>query len=146
MSDPSVIPPTVLVVEDSEAERYLITRQLAGAGAEVMSAVCAEDGLMLVSNDLLREVSAIVLDVRLPGMNGVEMARKLRMTTRWRNTPIILVTGWYPLFPALAGDVDAVLIKPVPAGVLERTVMTLAREGRRGVSRAAQTLLSSSKG
>lgn len=130
----------ILVVEDSDIDRYVTSTILTRAGAEVIGARCAEDGLMLVENDLLAKVSAIVLDIKLPGMNGVEMAKMLRTDPRFVQTPIILVTGWYPLFPALAGDADAVLLKPMPEGVLEQTVMSLARQGRRAVPQVAQSL------
>lgn len=132
--------PVVLVVEDSDAHRYVMERLLTAAGATVLSASCAEDGLLLMDSDLLDPPSVLVLDVRLPGMSGIELAQTLRKEPRFRATPIVLVTGYSPVFPAVATSVDAFLVKPVPEGVLEETVMRLAAAGRPDAKRAAELL------
>lgn len=132
--------PVVLVVEDSDAQRYVMERLLTAAGATVLAASCAEDGLLLVDSDLLDPPSVLVLDVRLPGISGIELALTLRKDPRFRTTPIVLVTGYSPVFPAAATCVDAVLVKPVPENVLEETVMRLAAAGRPDAKRAEEIL------
>lgn len=139
-------PPVILVVEDSAVHRYVMERLLTAAGANVLAAGCAEDGLVLIESDVLDPPAVVVLDIRLPGMSGLELAQRLRSDPRFRSTPIVLVTGYTPVFPAAASAVDAVLLKPVPEGVLEETVMRLAATGRLDAQRAEDLLRKKAEG
>jgi CheY-like chemotaxis protein len=64
----------VLLVEDEEVVRRLISSTLAEAGYEVLSASCAEEALRLLDGDP-RPVQALVTDVIMPGMSGPDLAR-----------------------------------------------------------------------
>lgn len=69
----------ILVVEDSPSSRDWLTHVLRGAGAEVIAAPSGQDALALLEQAETREqVSAVLSDVTLPGMTGIDFTRRLR--------------------------------------------------------------------
>ncbi len=87
---------TVLVVEDEDPLRELLRMNLRAEGYGVLTAATAERGLALFKS---REPDLIVLDVMLPGMDGFELCRRVRMT---RDIPVLFLT-------AKKSEVDKVL-------------------------------------
>src|SRR5688500_8854586 len=81
----------VLVVDDEAPVRDFLQRVLIGAGFAVDSAV---DGPSAVEAIMTRSPDVVLLDVQLPGTNGFELCRRLRLNRATRLTPIILVTGF----------------------------------------------------
>lgn len=81
---------TILLVEDEPAIQELIAANLARAGHTVLRAGDAEAGQRLVREAL---PDLILLDWMLPGMSGVEFARRLRADERTRSIPIIMLTA-----------------------------------------------------
>jgi two-component system phosphate regulon response regulator PhoB len=81
---------TILVVEDEPAIQELISYNLKQAGHQAMKADNAEQALNLVQNAL---PDLILLDWMLPGISGVEFARRLRADKRTRAIPIIMLTA-----------------------------------------------------
>lgn len=79
--------PTILVVEDEEPLRELLCFNLRADGYRVFSAGSAERGLSLIRNV---QPDLIVLDVRLPGMDGFEMCRLLRAQG---DIPVLFLTA-----------------------------------------------------
>lgn len=91
----------ILIIEDNEQNRYLLTFLLEQRGHEVVSAVSGSLGLKLaaaVSPDL------ILLDIQLPGMDGYAVARALKSDPRLKSIPIVAVTSY-----AMVGDREKVL-------------------------------------
>jgi two-component system, cell cycle response regulator DivK len=88
--------PTVLVIEDNEQNRYLVSYLLEKQGYAV---VCATDGQRGL--DVVHSVSPvlILLDIQLPTMDGYTVARALRAQPSLRDIPIIAVTSY-----AMPGD------------------------------------------
>lgn len=78
---------TILLIEDQDPDRRMITAALAREGYEVIHAGRGEEGL-----EMLDEVKPdlILLDLMLPGMDGLEVCRRLRSRTE---IPLIMVTG-----------------------------------------------------
>lgn len=68
-------PPRVLVVEDSEDQRNLLRTYLEKAGCSVVAVQNAEDA---IASYLLETPQIAIIDLLLPGINGWELARKLR--------------------------------------------------------------------
>ena len=93
--------PTVLVIEDNEQNRYLVSYLLEKHGYEV---VCANDGPRGL--ELVHSVSpsAILLDIQLPTMDGYSVARALRAQPSLNHIPIIAVTSY-----AMPGDHEKAL-------------------------------------
>jgi len=81
---------TILVVEDEPAIQELIAYNLKQAGHLPLRADNAEQALTLVANAL---PDLILLDWMLPGLSGVELARRLRADKRTRAIPIIMLTA-----------------------------------------------------
>jgi len=81
---------TVLVVEDEPAILELIAYNLKQAGHQPLRADNAEQALVLVANAL---PDLVLLDWMLPGLSGIEFAKRLRADKRTRAIPIIMLTA-----------------------------------------------------
>jgi two-component system phosphate regulon response regulator PhoB len=81
---------TILVVEDEPAIQTLIAVNLKRAGHEVVAALDAESAQRHI-NEALPDL--VLLDWMLPGMSGLELARRLRGEARTRAVPIIMLTA-----------------------------------------------------
>jgi len=81
---------TILVVEDEPAIQELIAYSLKQAGHQPLRADNAEQALNLVANAL---PDLVLLDWMLPGLSGIEFARRLRADKRTRAIPIIMLTA-----------------------------------------------------
>ena len=79
----------ILVVDDEEEYRVLISRVLTSAGYEVFAAGTGHEGLKLFSS---RNPDLILLDVMLPDMLGFEFCHKIRGGKSAAHTPILFCT------------------------------------------------------
>ena len=93
--------PSILLIEDNEQNRYLLTFLLEGRGYSVVPAADGVQGLTLART--LVPV-AILLDIQLPRMDGYAVARALRGNLSLREVPIIAVTSY-----AMPGDREKAL-------------------------------------
>jgi two-component system phosphate regulon response regulator PhoB len=84
------MPANILVVEDEPAIQELLALNITQAGHNAMRALSAEQ-----AQDIMRETipDLILLDWMLPGMNGLEFARKLKSDTLTKSIPIIILTA-----------------------------------------------------
>jgi CheY-like chemotaxis protein len=92
---------TVLLVEDNEQNRYLVTFLLERAGYEV---VLAPDGPRAIEIAQTVPLDLILLDIQLPKMDGYEVARALRGMPSLGDIPIVAVTSY-----AMVGDREKTL-------------------------------------
>ena len=81
----------LLVVEDSDFFRHLLVPALAAEGYEVTAASSAAEALRLRDGGL--EIDAIVSDIDMPDMDGLEFARDVRAGGAWAALPMIALTG-----------------------------------------------------
>jgi len=81
---------SILIVEDETDIRQLLRHNLAKEGYQVMSADCGEESLRLVQSQL---PDLILLDLMLPGVDGLTVCRRLRSERRTASIPIIIVTA-----------------------------------------------------
>lgn len=81
---------TVLVIEDEEDVRNFVSRLLELEGYEVLTAETGESGL-----DIARasEISLVVLDLKLPGMDGWAVIKEMRGNASLSGVPVILFTA-----------------------------------------------------
>lgn len=117
--------PSILIVDDTSANLEAFSCVLEGEGYEILKAGSGQEALKLA---LQREFAVILLDVRMPGMDGIETATFLR-AGRGRFTPIIFVSAYEntPLEVErgyLAGAIDY-LFSPVDPDHLKRKVSAL---------------------
>jgi CheY-like chemotaxis protein len=80
----------ILVVEDDPDARDMMSRALSKAGHNVEAASNGRDALAAISRD---KSQLIVLDVRMPVMDGVTFMQVLRSYLRWHDLPVIVVTA-----------------------------------------------------
>ncbi len=117
----------VLVVEDEPLIRRALSASLGAAGYEV---VTAADGASALQAAALRQPAAVVLDLRLPDMEGVEVCRRLR---GWSQVPVIVVSAVdseTEKIAALDAGADDYVTKPYAAGeLLARLRAALRRSG-----------------
>ena len=119
---------TILVVEDEPAIQELIAYNLKQAGHQALRADNAEQALNLVSNAL---PDLVLLDWMLPGLSGIEFARRLRADKRTRTVPIIMLTARSEEQDKLAGldtGADDYITKPFsPRELMARIKAVLRR-------------------
>jgi len=104
---------TVLVIEDNEQNLYLTRFMLEQQGYRVESAL---DGPAGIAAALRLQPDMILLDIQLPGMDGHEVARRLRSHPALDRTPIVAVTSY-----AMAGDRERIL-KAGCTGYIEKPI------------------------
>ncbi|HVI18790.1 MAG TPA: response regulator transcription factor [Gaiellales bacterium] len=118
----------VLVVEDDQPLVRIMTKSLESNGFEVMSAFDGEDGLRAARDD---RPDAIVLDLQLPRLNGVDLCRRLR--SEGNAVPILMLTARSTV-PDRIGGLDAgaddYLVKPFSLGELAARLRALGRRGK----------------
>lgn len=103
---------TVLIVEDDAANRVLLTRILESEGYRVHATGDGEAGLRAVT---AHRPDLVLLDVGLPGLDGYELTRLLRVDPRHATLPILLLTGRTALADVVTGlnaGADDFITKP----------------------------------
>jgi two-component system cell cycle response regulator DivK len=91
---------TVLVVEDNPANMTLATFLLKSAGYAVLSATDAEAGLALARRE---QPDLVLMDIQLPGMDGLEACAILKKDLATRDIPVIALTAL-----AMKGDEERI--------------------------------------
>jgi two-component system, OmpR family, response regulator len=109
-----------LVVEDERDQRDLVCEVLEAAGWTVE---LAEDGIAALGR--MRRVipDVILLDLRMPNLDGVEMLIRLRADDAWPSLIVILTTA-AEVGPSVRALADGVLMKPFSAEDVIRTLHT----------------------
>ena len=90
--------PKILVIEDNEQNLYLVTFLLERYSLEIIPARTGPQGIALANH--IRP-NLILLDIQLPGMDGYEVARQLKLIPSLADVPIVAVTSY-----AMEGDRD----------------------------------------
>jgi PAS domain S-box-containing protein len=123
----------VLLVEDDDEARELVSRTLGRVGARVEAVASAEQGL-----DVLRRErpQILVSDIAMPGMDGYELIRRVRDGSVGADTrlPAVAVTGYASAGDreqALAAGYQAHLAKPVDTRILVEVIAALVKGPRR---------------
>ncbi len=80
---------TILIVDDSESLRQVVSIALSGAGYNVVEARDGLDGLSKLEEN---KVHLIISDVNMPNMNGIDFVKKVKTLSKCRFTPIIMLT------------------------------------------------------
>lgn len=80
---------SILVVDDSASIRQMVTLTLSGAGYGTLEAVDGEDGY---SKAIANPIRAVITDLNMPRMNGIEFIRKFRAHPSSAGVPIVFLT------------------------------------------------------
>ena len=122
----------ILIVEDNEMNRDMLSRRLIRRGYEIVMAVDSEEGITAAKAEA---PDLILMDMSLPVVDGWEATRRLKADTGTRTIPVIGLTAH-----AMAGDRDKVIAagcddydtKPVELPrLLQKIEALLARTGER---------------
>ncbi len=103
----------ILLIEDNEQNRYLLTFLLEQRGHEVVPAMTGLQGLELATKV---RPDLILLDIQLPGMDGYAVARALKSDPRLKSVPIVAVTSYAMVGDrekALAAGAEGYIEKPI---------------------------------
>jgi two-component system phosphate regulon response regulator PhoB len=129
----------ILVVEDEPAIQELVALNLTQAGFGVAKAGSGEQAIDLVRAEL---PDLVVLDWMLPGMSGLEVARKLRADRRTADLPIIVLTaraGEQDKLSGLEGGADDYMVKPFsPKELVARIKAVLRRRAPQATDDAVE--------
>ncbi|NKB87239.1 MAG: response regulator [Acidobacteria bacterium] len=121
--------PRVLVIEDEADIRELIRYNLEQEGFKVREAPTGEEGIVDARKKL---PDVILLDLMLPGIQGLEVCRRLRSMNETRNTPLIMVTAKDDEADIVAGlemGADDYLAKPFSTRELVARLRSVLRRG-----------------
>ena len=125
---------TVLLAEDSAVTASYVTTVLAQLGLAVVLRRTGKGVQELIRDDSVTNISVVLLDLYLPGADGLQLLDELRRSPRYANTPVMLITSSEEArhhVAALQAGADDFLVKPVsPAVLQERVRRVLARSNR----------------
>jgi CheY-like chemotaxis protein/anti-sigma regulatory factor (Ser/Thr protein kinase) len=116
----------VLVVDDEPVSRAIVAERLR-ARFSVLEASSGPEAIALVSS---RRVDVVVMDIKMPVMDGIEATQRLKALDPERFLPVVLMTATNDegeLGRGLAHDADDFLVKPVSRVLLEGKLLALLR-------------------
>lgn len=116
----------IFVIEDDPTHLKLAKLVLKAAGYRVSDAEAAEQGFLAIKRD---KPDVILLDLALPGMDGLTLVRMLKADPETRSIPIVAVTAYLDRFgekDALAAGCDAYLVKPIDTRKLPQLIGKIA--------------------
>ncbi|MCO5145244.1 MAG: response regulator [Aquamicrobium sp.] len=135
----------VLVIDDNAVNRNILTEQLRSWHFDCAAAENGEVGLAFLDRaaELKASVDCIILDYQMPGINGLEVARRIAANPATRHIPVLLLTSVDHAVTGQVGaetGVSAHLNKPARSSVLLETLVMLM-QGARAVPHAEPTPL-----
>lgn len=121
----------ILLIEDNELNRDMLSRRLQKRGYQVVTAVDGETGITMAQAEA---PALILMDVSLPGIDGLEATRRLKAAPQTRHIPIVALTAH-----TMANDRDKALAmgcddfdtKPIELPRLLEKIETLLGQGPR---------------
>lgn len=126
----STTQPHVLIVEDEPAQREVLAYNLDAEGFRTSQAIDGEEGLLLVEED---RPDVIILDWMLPAVSGIEVCRRLKMSSETRTIPIIMLSAKSEEVDKVRGletGADDYVVKPYSVSELMARVRLQARRIR----------------
>lgn len=121
---------SILAVDDDPIQREFCTVYLASPHAEISTAASAEEGLALLER---QRFDVALVDVDMPGMNGIEMVRRIRADSRLDDLPVMVITGREDILSidqAYAAGATSFMCKPVNWRLLGHQIRFMVRAHR----------------
>lgn len=119
----------ILVIEDEQDIRDLISFQMKSEGYEVLAVESADKAISLIEQN--QQIDLFIIDWMLPGsLNGLEFTKKLRSHSHYKATPIIMITALTQADNIVAGldaGADDYVTKPFDMVVLQARVRAQIR-------------------
>jgi len=122
-----MLPQQVLVIEDEEDIRELVRYNLSREGYQVSIAATGEEGLASLER---RRPDLVVLDLMLPGIDGLSVCRKLKGNARTETVPVVILTAKGEEADVVIGlnlGADDYITKPFSPRVLTARVRAILR-------------------
>jgi diguanylate cyclase (GGDEF)-like protein len=122
---------TVLIVEDSDTLRQMITMALEDRGYKVLEAADGVSGLTQLSHHI---PDAVLLDLNLPDIDGFELCKRMKAEPKSRNIPVLMMTSLGQSgfeIMAIEAGADDFIAKPVDPLVLDARIEMVVRRMRR---------------
>jgi two-component system, cell cycle response regulator DivK len=122
---------TVLIVEDNEKNMKLARDVLQAKGYQTLEAITGEQGVKLAKE---KKPDLVLMDIQLPGINGIEALRQIRGDATTRSIPVVALTASVTLTDRssiTAAGFDAFISKPISLNEFLDTVKRLV-EGKKG--------------
>jgi DNA-binding response OmpR family regulator len=119
--------PRVLIVDDERKNRDLLEVLLSQEGYELATATCGEDALTMIAET---PPDLILLDVMMPGMDGYQVATRLKSDPKSAHIPVVMLsalTDRNSMMHGLTAGAAAYLGKPVDGSELRLRVRNLLR-------------------
>lgn len=120
----------ILAVDDDPIQREFCAVYLSTPHAEITTAGSAEEGLALLDQ---ARFDVALIDVDMPGMNGIEMVRRIRAEKRFDDLPVMVITGREDIISidqAYAAGATSFMCKPVNWRLLGHQIRFLVRAHR----------------
>jgi len=127
--EPTPTVPLVLIVDDSDKNRKLAREVLRAAGFETLEAARGDEAIAVAAK---RRPDLILLDLRLPDMDGTDVARKLRSGAETRRIPVVALSASPSAWGSdrlLATGFDGYLQKPIDVATFPDQVRRYCRSG-----------------
>jgi two-component system phosphate regulon response regulator PhoB len=122
----------VLVIEDDPAIQELLSFSMSKEGWKILEAKTGEEGLKLLKN---KKVNCILLDIMLPGIDGLKTLKKIKEIEQCRDVPVIMTTAKGEESDIITGlelGADDYVIKPYsPKVLIARIRASLRRQEER---------------
>ncbi|MBU2550386.1 MAG: response regulator, partial [Proteobacteria bacterium] len=117
----------VLVVDDNATSRQILHDMLESFSFEVTEAASGAEGLAELESAGDRPYRLVLMDWKMPGMNGIEASRRIKSDPKLEKTPTVIMVTAYGreeiIREAQDAGLEAFLVKPVNASVLFNTIM-----------------------
>lgn len=120
----------VLIVDDNPANLKLASVVLTQAGYEVLTAADGEEALGLLDSVT---PALVLMDLQLPGIDGLELTRRLKADPARRAMPVVALTAYAMLgdeAQAVAAGCDGYITKPIDTRLLPQTVASYITAAR----------------
>ena len=124
--------PTILLVDDEQKVLDLITFRLQLLGYRVITAKSGEEGLSLAE---AQHPDLIILDVTMPGLDGLKVCSRLKESETLRTIPILMLTARSEVEDvnkAVAAGADDYVVKPYDPANLEMKIRRQLSSGKAG--------------
>ncbi len=119
----------VLIIDDSTTSRAVVKVYLTGHSLEFFEASNGQDGLNLARQE---RPDAIIIDLKMPGMDGMTFCRRIRAENTLKHIPIILITsskGVDVRSEALRAGASVFLTKPIDVPTLAKVILSYVGAG-----------------
>lgn len=124
MFSKTIVMKTILIVEDTQAERKMSSALLSNAGFNVATVENAEQAWVWLETH--NTPNLILLDIIMPGENGLELCRKIREQKQWKDIPILFCSSKseeFDRFWAIRQGGNEYITKPyIPQQLVDKVV------------------------